>query len=145
VEQIEAGLEFGAMCSIDVGVASGGVHLVAGIYFSYGTDADHPEPTCVLTGYVELGGELDVMGIVTLSLEFYMGLTYQSSPEKVYGQATLTVEVSVLCFSGSVEITVERQFGGQDGDPTFEQQVPATLPDGSHPWDDYCDAFTVAP
>ena len=143
VEQIEAALEFGAMCAVNLGVASGSVHLLAGIYFSYGTDDQHPEPTCILTGYVRMGGELSVMAIVTLSLEFYMGLTYQSSPEKVYGQATLTVEVSVLCFSGTVEITAERQFGGKDGDPTFEQQIPPTLPDGSHPWDDYCDAFVA--
>jgi hypothetical protein len=142
VEQIEAALEFGAMCSIDIGVASGGVHLLAGVYFSYGIDDTHPDPTCVLTGYVRMGGELSVLGIISLSLEFYMGLTYESGPpKKVYGQATLTVEISILCFSVSVGMTVERQFGGQDGDPTFAQQIPPTLPDGSHPWDDYCDAF----
>jgi hypothetical protein len=133
------------MCSIDIGVASGGVHLLGGVYFSYGTDDTHAEPTCVLTGYVRLGGELSVLGIVSVSLEFYMGLTYQGPSNghssKVYGQATLTVEISILCFSASVDMTVERQFGGGDGDPTFAQQVPPALPDGSHPWDDYCDAF----
>ena len=116
------------MCSIDIGVASGGVHLLAGVYFSYGTDDTHSDPTCVLTGYVRMGGELSVLAIVSISLEFYMGLTYQSPSNghssKVYGQATLTVEVSILCFSKSVEMTVTRQFGSSEGDPTFAQQIP---------------------
>ena len=47
------------------------------------------------------------------------GFTYDSGTDKAYGRATLTVEVEVLFFSTSVELTVERAFGGESGDPLF--------------------------
>jgi hypothetical protein len=138
VEQVEAALEFGASVSIDIGVASGGVHLLAGIYFSYGVDPDTNAETTVLTGYVKLGGELSVLGIVSMSLEFYMDLTYVNvgGHDKTIGTATLEVEVDVLMFSATVTCTVKKQFG--EGDPTFQDQLPS-----SSLWDQYCDAFAA--
>jgi hypothetical protein len=117
MQLLEAGMEFGANASIDIGVASGGVHIMAGIYFAIGTTEDCDDPIAQLSGYVRLGGELDVMGIISISLEFRMGLTYDFNEDVVWGQATLVVEVDVLLFSGSVELTVEKRFGGGgDGD-----------------------------
>jgi hypothetical protein len=138
VEQIEAAFEFGAMLSLDVGVASGEVHIMAGIYFSYAQDEAKVE-TCILTGYIRMGGSLDILGIISMSIEFYMGLTYEikDGHKKVYGDATVTAEIHVLFFSASVEMHAHRQFGGQDGDPTFAQQFSA--PD----WSLYCDAFAA--
>jgi hypothetical protein len=138
VEQVEAALEFGASVSIDIGVASGGVHLLAGIYFSYGVDPDTNAETTILTGYVKVGGELSILGIVSMSLEFYMDLTYVNvgGHDKTVGTATLEVEVDVLMFSETVTCTVKKQFG--EGDPTFQDQLPS-----SSIWDDYCDAFAA--
>jgi hypothetical protein len=48
----------------------------------------------------------------------------------------LTVEVEVACFSKSVELTVERAFGGKSGDPSFADMMPT--PDV---WAEYADAF----
>jgi hypothetical protein len=56
--------------------------------------------------------------------------------DKAYGRATLTVHVSVLCFSASVDLTVERAFGGNSGDPTFAQ-----LMNTAEVWADYALAF----
>jgi hypothetical protein len=140
VEQVEAALEFGASVSIDIGVASGGVHLLAGIYFSYALDPDtDPQvETTILTGYVKLGGELSVLGIVSMSLEFYMDLSYANvgGHEKTVGTATLSVEVDVLMFSETVTCTVKKQFG--DGDPSFQDQLPSPSL-----WDEYCNAFAA--
>ncbi len=153
VEKIEASLEFGAMCSIDLGVASGSVHLTAGIYFSYGDDGTG-NLTCVLSGFVKLGGQLSILGIVSISLEFDMSLTYVSSPSSVTGTATLSVSISVLFFSFSASVTASKTFAGSGGgasmslalsggDPvppppvTFVQQVTAQN------WNDYCDAFAT--
>ena len=36
IRLLEAALEFGAAASIDLGVASGGVHIMAGVYFAMG-------------------------------------------------------------------------------------------------------------
>jgi hypothetical protein len=67
-----------------------------------------------------MGGSLSVLGLVTISVEFNLSFTYQSATNKAYGRATLTVEVEVVCFSKSVELTVERAFGGE-GDPHFRE------------------------
>ena len=61
-----------------------------------------------------MGGELDVLGLVSLSLEFIMSLAYESAGNGngvVWGEATLIAEVEVVCFSDSVEISVRREFG----------------------------------
>jgi hypothetical protein len=146
IELVEASFEFGASVSISIGVASGGVHIYAGIYFSYGVDPDNGGvETCVLTGYVRLGGELDILGLISMSLEFYMSITYEKigDASKVSGQATLTVEVEVFVFSASVSMTAEKHFGNAPGDPTFAQLMPASAADANDSpyWDEYCAAF----
>jgi hypothetical protein len=140
VKMLEAALEFGASASIDLGVASGGVHIMAGIYFSIerrtikGEEVD----AATLGGYLRLGGELSVLGIISVSLEFYLIFAYQSEGAKkyAYGRATLTVKVEVLMFSTSVEISVEKRFGGSGGDPHFLEtfETPAI-------WTEYAGAF----
>ncbi len=128
LELVEAALEFGAAASLNLGVASGSVSVMAGVYFkSEGSSV-------TLSGYVRLNGELEVLGLISISVEFYMGLSYESATQKVTGRATLTVKVRVLFFSTSVSLSVERKFGG-GGDPFFGELVsPAD-------WNDYCDAF----
>jgi hypothetical protein len=138
VKMLEAALEFGASASIDLGVASGGVHIMAGIYFSMqrktinGQDVD----AATLAGYLRMGGELSVLGLISVSLEFYLIFAYEFAKNAAYGRATLTVKVEVLFFSTSVDITVEKRFGGSGGDPTFLDEF--TSPSI---WGDYAGAF----
>ncbi|MEK2491079.1 hypothetical protein WN990_16115 [Kitasatospora purpeofusca] len=136
LELIEASLEFGACAAIDLGVASGSVSVMAGIYFKLEKKDSGTE--VVLAGFLRLHGEMSVIGLISLSLDFYLGLEYRSHVDNTYkvsGRATLHVEVSVFMFSTSVEVTCERRFGGTASDPTFTDQVaPAD-------WDEYCDAF----
>lgn len=139
VESLQAALEFGGSLSLDVGVASGGVELMAGIYLAMGVPTNaNPEGDCELTGYVRLKGRLEVLGLITLTLTFKLSLTYIPSQDKAVGKATMVVEISVLVFSGSVEVTVERRFGGST-DPTFGE----VLPDPAL-WAGYCSAFAPA-
>jgi hypothetical protein len=106
-ERFEAALEFGARFSLDLGVASGGVSAMAGVYFAL-------TPTnAQLTGYVRINGELSVLGLVSLGLEFYLGLTYDSGTGELYGQAKLTVSVEIAFFSTSVTLgPIEKRFAG---------------------------------
>jgi hypothetical protein len=132
LEQIEASIEFGGNICLDLGVASGGVYVMAGVYFSLTGDETK------LTGYLRCGGHLSVLGIISISLEFYLGFTFRSKAGgggEVWGQASLKVAVKVAFFSVSVTLTVERRLAGAAGDPTFEQ---VTAPED---WDDYCRAF----
>ena len=156
VELIQASFDFGAMAAIDLGVASGSVQLVAGIYFSYGENNGVPPTTCILTGFVKLDGSLSILDIVSLSLTFDLSLTYEDSGgvSSVTGSATLTVSVSVLFFSFSVSVTASKTFGGGSGDsssthhlsshndgdgpPNFQTQVPTQAI-----WNTYCSAFAT--
>jgi hypothetical protein len=131
IEQIEAAIEFGGNISLNLGVASGGVYVMAGIYFGMvGNEVK-------LTGYLRCGGYLSVLGLISISVEFYLGFTYREKGNggEAWGQASLTVCVKVAFFSKSVILTVERKFAGAAGDPTFEQLVE---PDD---WEAYCAAF----
>ncbi|QWF84014.1 hypothetical protein [Amycolatopsis sp. CA-230715] len=150
IKTLEAALEFGAAVSMNLGVASGSLSVMAGIYFRLenGTDA-------VIAGYLRARGEVDVLGIISASIELYMEFRYQSSPRAVYGRATITVEIDVLFFHKSVSITCERRFAGSDetfalaaaagAQPTFaELMAPYTEPVTAlrrDPALEYCTAF----
>lgn len=140
VQKLEASFEFGAAIAIDFGVASGGVHVMAGIYFKMEPDK------ASLTGYFRLGGFVDVLGLISASIELYMDLTYIFDEGKCIGHATLTIEVHVLFFSASVEISAERKFAGSSGDPSFAALMGpddgvVITPTTEYAWRDYCEAF----
>jgi hypothetical protein len=160
VKEIDAGFDFGAMCAINLGVASGSVSLVAGFQFTYDVNQKTGKHTCILTGYVKLQGSLSILGIVTMSLTFDLSLTYEEPPSSVTGTATVTLSISILFIHFSVSATATKTFtnngtgGGsrlQNGrsshavllastPPTFADQM--TFAD----WQTYCQAFgTYAP
>lgn len=132
VEILEAAIEVGANVSINVVVASGNVHIMAGVYLKY----DMVSTSSQLTGYLRAGGSLDVLGLISASVEFYLGFTYFFGPPcSIAGEATVTIEVHLLFFSASVSATLRREFG----DPTisFAELI------GPSDWDYYCDAFAA--
>jgi hypothetical protein len=135
MKALEVALEFGATAALDIGVASGEVHIMAGIYFSLQRKEGSSDLAAILTGYLRLGGSLNVLGIISISVEFNLSFTYDGARDKAYGRATLTVSVHVLFFSASVELTVERAFGGS-GDPHFIDFFPEP-----EPWREYALAF----
>jgi hypothetical protein len=138
IKLVEAAFEFGATASIDLGVASGGVQIMAGIYFKLERKENDPTnalaPT--LSGYLRMGGYLSVLGLIKVSLEFNLSFTYDGAKDKAYGRATLTVKIEIVFFSTSVEITVEKSFGGKSGDPRFRDLFPTALV-----WQQYAGAF----
>ena len=137
---LEAAFEFGACASIDFGVASGSIEVMAGIYFRL------QKGNSELTGYFRLRGEVDVLGLISASLELYLELSYEIDTKTARGRAELTIEVEVLMFSTSVTIECEKKFQGSDQDPTFvEVMGPAPGdPVDVSPWNDYCLAFAKA-
>jgi hypothetical protein len=133
VEMLEASIEVGANCSINVVVASGNVHIMAGVYLRL----DFASNESQLTGYLRAGGSLDVLGLISASVEFYLGFTYYFGPPcKIAGEATVTIEVHVLFFSASVHASLRREFG----DPKISFQ---DLIDSPAVWQDYCEAFAA--
>ena len=136
MKELEAALEFGVTASLDLGVASGSVHMMAGIYFALERQDPSNDYAAKLTGYLRVGGSMRVLAIITVSVEFNLSFTYDSATEKAYGRATLTVQVEVLFFSTSVELTVERAFGGEGGDPKFVEMFTS-----APVWKEYAKAF----
>jgi hypothetical protein len=148
VQILEAAFEFGAAISIDLGVASGGVEVMAGFYFRIEQD------NATLTGYFRLGGHVDVLGLITASLELYLELSYETASGKCTGRAQLTIEISVFIFSGSVTVSCERKFAGANGDPSlrvmmgFDPSLSLTDelaqingPGVDYAWREYLEAF----
>ena len=138
VHMLEAALEFGASVAINLGVAQGGVHIMAGIYFKI-----ESAKGCTLTGYFRLGGNMSVLGLISASIELHLSFTYKK-PGKVIGRAVVTIEIDIFLFSFSVEVECERQFAGSDSDPPFEELMgPHLDADGEtvDPWREYCAAY----
>lgn len=133
IRQIEAALEFGACVSLNFGVASGSVSVMAGIYFKMTFEGDHNSTQ--LTGYVRINGAVSVLGLITASLELYLALTYLSNPGKAYGEASLKIKVEVLFFSTSVTVYTKKTFAGSGSDPNFQMCIT----EGE--WQEYCGAF----
>ncbi len=146
LKSVEAAFEFGAAISINLGIASGGVSVMGGFYFKFEV-VSPTEEKIYLTGYLRINGNLSVLGIITVSLEFYLALEAVivdktnsagekvKKVEKMEGVATLKVKIEVLFFKKTVSVTARRQFAGADADPTFGDMIE--LPD----WQEYCLAF----
>jgi len=132
---LEMALEAGASLSINLGVASGSVSIMVGVYLRLEADAGS------LTGYFRIRGEVDVLGLISASITLELSLTYEFATGKLVGRASIEIEVEVFMFSFSVTVSCERRLAGSNGDPTFEQVI-GVLPDGSSPaWSQYCAAF----
>jgi hypothetical protein len=130
VQMVEGSLEFGGNFCFDIGVASGGVHVMAGIYFQMRNTGS------TITGFVDIGGELSVLGgIISVSIDLNLSLSYDTGTHKVTGKATLSISVHIIFFSVSVSVSVEKSFGTSGGDPRVKDLMSA----GN--WANYAAAF----
>ncbi|WP_067540234.1 LysM peptidoglycan-binding domain-containing protein [Nocardia crassostreae] len=133
---LEMGLEACASLNVDLGVASGSVSVSIGVYLRL------EDKKGQLTGYFRIRGEVDVLGLISASITLELSLTYQFDTGKLVGRASLTVEVEVLFFSASVEITCERQLAGSKGDPAMLDIMPPHA-GGQSMWNSYFDSFAI--
>ncbi len=135
LEVLEVGLEAGASLAVDFGVASGSVSAMLGIYIRLEGKAG------TIAGYFRLRGEVDVLGLISAAIELYMALLYHTQSGKLVGEATITVNVSVLGLSKSVSIHAQRTFKGSNADPSFRDVMAVGADGSSGPWSRYCSAF----
>ncbi len=116
VEEFEASFEVGGSIRLNFGVAKGAVYIMAGIYFEL-RQAEH---AIVLAGYVRAGGSFSVLGLVSISLEMLMQLSYDSGSNMVTGSVEMSVKVSIAFFSKSVSFSAHKEF-----------EAPATIKKGA--------------
>ncbi len=79
IQRMEAEFEFGGNFSLNIGVASGGIYLMAGLSYK------HENSKTELTGYLRCGGAVEVLAIITVSVEFKMSLKYVSQWQQAVG------------------------------------------------------------
>ena len=132
---LEGAIEFGAAISVDFGVASGSVSAMAGLYFKI-EGADF-----TLAGYFRLRGEVEALGIVSVSIELYLEMRYESASGKCTGTATISIEIEVALFSATISISCTKKFAGANGDPTLAELLDVAPDATSADWNAYCGAF----
>ena len=160
----EAGFQFGVAASISFGIASGGVSVMAGFSYDYervkiGTTLagdDEFEGKSTLVGYFEANGWVDVLGLISASLELYLGLEYtsQGGSSELWGTARITFRIEILFLSFEVSAEVEKRFAGSGPSsralPAAGSRAAVTSALGgvkfeqiySEPeWNEYCLAF----
>jgi hypothetical protein len=145
---IELAVEVAACVALDLGVASGSAHVAVGVYLHFVPGAT------VISGFVRAGGEVTVLAVLSLHIELYLGLTYESSEARkvIWGEASLMVEVAIGCLSKSVTLSMRREFvvGGSQAAalPQMRSALASTLPEVERPfgnsrdeWQAYFAAF----
>ena len=133
------------------------MHILAAILYSY-----HDDTGTKLGGALDIAGNLNVMGLLSVSVHFHMEFQYESQGNLVWGEASLTVEISVAFFSKSVTLgPIRKEFGGSGtsssggGASTAahalsslprKQDEPKTVDEmiSSQGWDAYLAAFDAA-
>jgi hypothetical protein len=155
VQSLTASFDFEGELGLDLGVASGSVSAMAGITFTYTNGQG-----ATLTGFVKITGEVEVLGILSVTLELDLTLTYATATNQATGTATMTISVSLCMFSISVPITVSKTFnGGKDSPHAISRHAqPRTPPTFDYTnqsectfakqmdkdeWMDYCNAFAA--
>jgi hypothetical protein len=99
LSKMDVALEFGASVGVDFVIASGEAHVLGGVRFEL-----LPTKDVRLTGYLRIGGSLEVLGLVTVSVELVLGLGYESSGNRLVGRATLVIEIDLTLYSDSIEL-----------------------------------------
>ena len=104
----------GGNAAVDLGVARAAVWVMGGIYFKLADGPDGTGARVDLTAYLRYGGSVSVLGLISVSVEFYLALSYDPQANLLHGQASVTVKVKVAIFSKSVTLKVERTIEGPD-------------------------------
>jgi hypothetical protein len=106
VRQMEGAFEYGGYLALDIaGIAKGQAYLMTGIYFRQTKD----QPVYV-EAYVTCGGSLSIVGLIQISVVFYLSMSYQNGA--LIGHASVEVSISILFFSASYSLHFEKRITG---------------------------------
>jgi hypothetical protein len=141
VSKLELSLEFGAMVALNFVIAKAEVHALGGVRFVSGATSGS-----LLEAYIRIGGSVQLLGLVTISVELRVTLRYSSSPRpKLAGEASLVIELDLTLFSQTVTVSSGTyELIGGDGPFPLVDSAPA--PEAYEAaqrevWDNYWRAF----
>jgi hypothetical protein len=159
IKTIEGSLELGGNITVSLAIVEANAHVMMGFYFGIRQSAASG-PTLDFIAYIRVGASVDLLGIVGVSIDIYLGLGFVPKialpPSQrpgilgvVSGVASVTVGVHVLFVDKSFTLTFERSFAipARAGvplvgtvslpilkDPSFEEMM--TIDE----WQAYCEA-----
>ncbi len=138
LRRMELALEFGATVAIDFVIATAEVHALGGARLEIA-----PGGHVSITGYLRIGGSLELLGLVTVTVELVLSLRYDAP--SLHGRATLVIDVDLTLYSDSIELdSGEWTLIGGGSSPTFAADQPVTFlagDEGLAAWQEYRQAF----
>jgi hypothetical protein len=95
-----------------------------------------------LTGYLRMGGCVEILGLVSISIELCVALSYRSDRNALVGRATVVIEIDLTLWSDSVELdSGEWVLAGGSGGGQRVSFLAAGEDDGLRRWREYRAAF----
>jgi hypothetical protein len=159
IETIVGSLELGGNITVSLGIVEANAHVMMGFQFGM-RQADQGGVLLDFTAYIRVGASVDLMGIIGISIDIYLGLGFTPKlammppPSGILGiisgVAAVTVGVHVLFTDKSFTLSFERTFviparvnlpivGTVSlpilADPSFDEMVSIV------DWQSYSDAF----
>jgi hypothetical protein len=117
VLELEGVLEFGAHAALAIGPAHGEALAMGGVFLRRGPQGS------VVEGYFRVCGQLDVLGLISISARFYVGLRYEGGV--LTGNVEYRVEIQVGFFKQGVTIGFSKRFSGSPHTDTTSFGRPA--------------------
>jgi hypothetical protein len=146
IESLEASICVGAQVAFSVlDIAQGNITITVGITFTIKdvTDASGNAlgKDISLSAFFRLHGQLDVMGIVSVSIDVRLTMTYDITTKTMVAEGEISIDVSVLFFSLHRSVHVRKEFHACNNDPTLRQLMPPNELNVSESWTEYCNAY----
>jgi hypothetical protein len=137
--RVEISLEFGAMLAVDFVVAKAEVHALGGVRF-----LRHPDGHVELEAFIRIGGSVELLGLISVSVELRVSLTYLDDPPRLFGRATLVIELDLTLYSETVTVdsgTFELIGGGAPARRLERLTMAERSASGFEAWQRYRKAF----
>ena len=160
VELLEFSFDFGLGFDLDIGIASGQISLTGGVYFELEKE-NNGNQNIDLTAWVKASGGISALGLISISVELYLALEYQSDgvSSQLAGDAEMSISVHIIFFGFTVGFSVHEEFAGSSA-PSFAAHLqpalggvsPAALTDpatnlitsmSQQEWARYCTSFAL--
>jgi hypothetical protein len=100
--RLELSLEFGAMVALDFVVAKAEVHAFGGVRF-----VSQASGLTVMEAFIRIGGSAQLLGLITISIELRVALTFVHDPPqepRLTGRASIVIELDLTLYSETVTV-----------------------------------------
>jgi hypothetical protein len=113
---LSIGLSAGAQLGIDFGVIKGSIYAFFYVEAELQTDSAAPGTQLTIRIGLLLGGDVDVLGLVSVSIKLLLELEYQGDGGTLIGRGSLSLTIKICwCITIPVHAAVEKRFGHVGG------------------------------